>query len=159
MKRIARFAAALWGAAGFVKTSPLRVFAAPYAMIALALGLAIAPAGCVTQAQQDAFNANLIATTQNLVALNDALVKVNKTLIDDAMAQAKLLAPYQCGAYKLGAAIIEGSPAAAKVNAVIKTDVAAGLANASVKGFCAALGYPTDVSAPADTPTVAAPAS
>ena len=37
-----------------------------------------------------------ITTTQNVVALNDALVQVNDTLIDNAIAQAKLLAPYQC---------------------------------------------------------------
>jgi hypothetical protein len=115
--------------------------------VGLAAGLALA--GCNSQAQQDAFNANLIATTQNLVALNDALVKVNATLIDDAIAQAKLLAPYQCGAYKLGAAIIAGSSAASKVNSLIKKDVAAGLANAAVKDICAAVGYPTTVSAPA----------
>ena len=136
-----------------------KVFAPAYLMIALGLAIGFAPAGC-TADQQASFNAGLVTTTQNLVALNDALVQVNRTLIDDAIAQAKLLAPYQCGAYKLGAAIIEGSPAAAKVNAVIKSDVAAGVANASVKTFCAALGYPTSVSAPADTPAVAAaPAS
>ena len=122
---------------------------------ALALPAVVVLEAC-TQKQQTDFNANLVTTTQNLVALNDALVQVNKTLIDDALAQAKLLAPYQCGAYKLGAAIIEGSPAAAKVNAVIKKDVAAGVANAAVKTFCSAVGYPTDVSAPSDTPAVAA---
>lgn len=124
----------------------------------LGLAAALALGGC-TQQQQADFNANLVTTTQNLVALNDALVKVNATLVDDAMAQAKLLAPYECGAYKLGAAIIEGSPAAAKVNAAIKQDVAAGLASASVKSLCAALGYPTDVSGPAGTPPVATPTS
>ena len=112
---------------------------------ALALGLALG--GCVTADQQAAINANLITTTQNVVALNNALIQVNNTLIDNIVAQEKELAPYQCGAYALAAAIIEGSPAASKVNQVIKTSVAAGLTNVAVKDICAAVGYPTTVAA------------
>jgi hypothetical protein len=123
--------------------------------LALTGAVALALAGCSVD-KMTTINADLITTTQNVVALDNALVQVNATLIDNVVAQAKLLAPYQCGAYKLGAAIIEGSPAAAKVNAVIKKDVAAGVANAAVKTFCSAVGYPTDVSAPSDTPAVAA---
>ena len=37
-------------------------------MIALALVLAMAPAGCVTADQQAAINANIVTTTQNVVA-------------------------------------------------------------------------------------------
>jgi hypothetical protein len=113
---------------------------------ALALALATPLAGCLTADQQAAINANLITTTQNVVALNNALIQVNKTMIDNLVAQAKELAPSQCGAYKLAAAIVEGSPAATKVNDLIKKDVAAGVANAAVEDICAAVGYPTTVS-------------
>lgn len=122
----------------------LKVFAAPYAMIALALMLAFAPAGC-TADQQASFNANLVTTTQNVVALNNALIQVNKTLVDNLIAQEKELAPYKCGAYELAKAIVEGSSAASKVNQLIKTNVAAGVANVAVSKVCEALGYPTTV--------------
>lgn len=119
----------------------------------LAAGLALG--GCSQQQQAD-FNAQLITTTQNVVALNNALIQVNKTLIDNFVAQQKELAPYSCGAYTLAAAIIEGSPAASKVNAYLDAKIAAGVANVAVKDVCSALGYPTTVSAPAGTPAVAA---
>ena len=122
---------------------------------ALALALATPLAGCLTADQQVAINANLITTTQNVVALNNALIQVNKTMIDNLVAQAKELAPYQCGAYKLAAAIVEGSPAASKVNAYLDAKIAAGVANVAVKDVCSALGYPTTVSAPSGTPAVA----
>ena len=135
----------------------LKVFAAPYAMIALALTLAVAPAGCVTQAQQDAINANLITTTQNLVALDNALIQVNKTIIDNAVAQAKLLAPYNCGAYALAAAILADSTASTKVNAYLAKNVAANVTNVAVRDICAAVGYPTNVTAaPSATPAASA---
>jgi hypothetical protein len=124
-----------------------KVFAAPYAMIASALVLAVAPAGCVTQAQQDAINANLITTTQNLVALDNALIQVNKTILDNVVAQAKLLAPYNCGAYALAAAILNDSSASTKVNAYLAKNVAANVTNVAVKDICAAVGYPTTVTA------------
>ena len=112
---------------------------------AMALGFALV--GCVTQAQQDAFNANLIRTTQNVVSLNNALIQVNKTLVDNAIAQAKLLAPYQCGAYALAAAILNDSSAAAKVNAYLAKTIAANVSSVAVRDICAAVGYPANVAA------------
>jgi len=79
--------------------------------LAFAGALALALSGC--SASQ---NAALIQTTQNLVALNNALVQVNTTLINNFVAQSKLLAPYTCGGYALASAIVEGSPAATTVN-------------------------------------------
>jgi hypothetical protein len=114
--------------------------------LALAGALALALAGCSTD-KMTAFNAGLIATTQNVVALNNALVQVDKTLVDNAVAQAKLLAPYQCGAYALAAAILSDSTASAKVNAYLKQNVAANVSNVAVKDICAAVGYPTTVTA------------
>jgi hypothetical protein len=113
---------------------------------ALAGALALALAGCSTD-KMTAVNAGLITTTQNVVALNAALVRINNTLIDNAVAQAKLLAPYQCGAYALAAAILNDSSASAKVNAYLKKDVAANVTNVAVKNICAAVGYPTTVTA------------
>ena len=113
---------------------------------ALAGALALALAGCSTD-KMTAVNAGLITTTQNVVALNAALVRINNTLIDNAVAQAKLLAPYQCGAYALAAAILNNSSASAKVNAYLKKDVAANVTNVAVKNICAAVGYPTTVTA------------
>jgi len=122
---------------------------------AMALGFALV--GCVTQAQQDAFNANLIRTTQNVVSLNNALIQVNKTLVDNAIAQAKLLAPYQCGAYALAAAILNDSSASVKLNAYLAENVAANVSSVAVKDICAAVGYPTNVAAaPAASATPAA---
>jgi hypothetical protein len=114
---------------------------------ALAFASAVGLAGCATQQQQADFNAGLITTTQNLVALDNALVQVNKTLVDNAIAQAKLLAPYQCGAYALASAILNDSSAAAKVNAYLAKNIAANVSNVAVKDICAAAGYPTSVSA------------
>jgi hypothetical protein len=123
--------------------------------LASALALALALAGC-SNAQQTAFNNQLITTTQNVVALNNALVQVNTTLIDNLVAQAKLLAPYQCGAYALASAIISDSSAAAKVNALIKSSVAANVGSVAVVKVCAALGYPTSVSATTSATPIAA---
>jgi len=114
--------------------------------LAFAGALALALAGCST-AKMTAFNAGLITTTQNVVALNNALVQVNNTLIDNLIAQAKLLAPYQCGAYALAAAILSDSTASAKVNAYLKQSVAANVPSVAVKDICAAVGYPTTVTA------------
>ncbi len=108
--------------------------------------LALALAGCST-AKVTTFDNGLTTTTQNLVALDNALVRVNKTLVDNAIAQAKLLAPYQCGAYALAAAILNDSTASAKVNAYLKQNVAANVSNVAVKDICAAVGYPTTVTA------------
>ena len=74
-------------------------------------------------------------------------MQVNATLIDNAVAQAKLLAPYQCGAYALAAAILSDSAASAKVNAYLKQNVAANVSNVAVKAICAAVGYPATVTA------------
>ncbi len=123
----------------------------------LALGLAAAPglAAC-SSADQTRFNNQLITATQNVVALNSALVQVNATLIDNLVAQAKLLAPYQCGAYALASAIISDSSAATKVNALIKSSVAANVGSVAVVKVCAALGYPTSVSATTSATAAAA---
>ena len=126
--------------------------------LALAGALALALAAC-SSAQQTAFNNQLITATQNVVALNNALVQVNNTLIDNAVAQAKLLAPYQCGAYALAAAILNDSSASAKVNAYLKKDVAAGVANVAVKDICSALGYSTTVTSTASASSSSAAAS
>lgn len=115
-------------------------------LVVAALSASLSFAACST-AQQAAFNGQLIATTQNVVALNNALVQVNATLIDNAVAQAKLLAPYQCGAYALAAAILNDSSASAKVNAYLKQNVAANVSNVAVKSICAAVGYSTSVTA------------
>ncbi|HYA07755.1 MAG TPA: hypothetical protein VEF90_17850 [Xanthobacteraceae bacterium] len=115
-----------------------------------ALALAIGLSGC----DMSGFNANLVQTTKNVVDLNNALVQVNKTIIDNLLAQAKLLAPYQCGAYALGSAILNDSSAAGKVNAYLKKNVAANVSNVAVRDICAAVGYPTTV-----TSAPAAPAS
>jgi len=125
-------------------------------LVVAALSASLSFAACST-AQQAAFNGQLIATTQNVVALNNALVQVNATLIDNAVAQAKLLAPYQCGAYALAAAILSDSSASAKVNAYLKQNVAANVSNVAVKSICAAIGYSTSVTAAASaSPTPAA---
>ena len=114
--------------------------------LALAGALALALSAC-TADQQASFNGNLITTTNNLVALDNALVKVNATIVDNVVAQAKLLAPYNCGAYALASAILADSSASAKVNAYLKKDVAANVASVAVKDICAAVGYPTTVTA------------
>jgi len=125
-------------------------------LVVAALSASLSFAACST-GQQAAFNGQLIATTQNVVALNNALVQVNATLIDNAVAQAKLLAPYQCGAYALAAAILSDSSASAKVNAYLKQNVAANVSNVAVKSICAAIGYSTSVTAAASaSPTPAA---
>ncbi len=119
---------------------------------ALALGLA----GCST-AQQTAVDNRMITATQNLVALNAALIQIDNTLVGDAIAQAKLLAPYQCGAYALASAILSSSAAAAKVNTVIASSVAASVSTVAVSTICSTLGYPTTVTAaPASSATPAA---
>jgi hypothetical protein len=118
--------------------------------LALAGALALALTGCSTD-KMTAFNAGLVATTQNVVALDKALVQVNATLIDNVVAQAKLLAPYQCGAYALATAILADSSASAKVNAYLKKDVAANVSNVAVKDICATLGDPTTVVATSAT--------
>jgi len=112
--------------------------------LALASALALALTGCSTD-KMTAVNADLITTTQNVVALDKALVQVNATLIDNVVAQAKLLAPYQCGAYGLATAILADSSASAKVNAYLKRDVAANVSNVAVKDICATLGYPKTI--------------
>ena len=124
--------------------------------LVLAGALALALAGC-SAAKMTAFNNGLTTTTQNVVALDNALVQVNTTLVDNAIAQAKLLAPYQCGAYALAAAILNDSTASAKVNAYLKQSIAANVSNVAVKDICAAVGYPTNVTAaPAASATPAA---
>jgi hypothetical protein len=107
---------------------------------------ALALAAC-SAAQQTSADNQTITATQNLVALNNALITVNNTLVGDAIAQAKLLAPYQCGAYALAAAILNHSNAAAKVNAYLAENVAANVSSVAVKDICAAVGYPTNVAA------------
>jgi len=115
--------------------------------LVVAMALALGLAGCVTADQQAAINANIITTTQNVVALNNALIQVNNTIIDNAIAQAKLLAPYQCGAYALASAILADSAASTKVNSFLKKNVAASVATVAVKDICAALGQSTTVTA------------
>jgi hypothetical protein len=125
---------------------------------ALALASAVGLAGCATQQQQAAINANLVTTTQNLVALDNALVQVNNTIVGNVIAEAKLLAPYQCGAYALAAAIVNDSSASAKLNAYLARSVGANVSSVAVKDICAALGYPTSVTAAptaSATPTAA----
>lgn len=120
--------------------------------LALAVAVVVSIAACSSD-QQTSFNDKLVTTTKNVAALNTALVQVNATLIDNAVAQAKLLAPYTCGAYKLASAIVAGSSAEATVNAYLKKNVAAGIANVAVKDICAALGQSTDVSTTTTTTT------
>ena len=103
-------------------------------MLALAAALSLAVSGCANQAA-------IVQATQNLVALNNALVAVNNTLVNDAIAQAKLLAPFNCGAYNLAAAILNNSNAAAKVNTLIKNKLALGVATVAVSTVCSTLGY------------------
>ena len=112
--------------------------------LALAGALALALAGCSTD-KMTTINADLITTTQNVVALDKALVQVSATLIDNVVAQAKLFAPYQCGAFALATAILADSGASAKVNAYLKKDVAANVTGVAVKDICATLGYPTTI--------------
>jgi hypothetical protein len=127
-----------------------------FSSLAIAGALALGLAGCST-AQQTAVDNQMITTTQNLVALNSALIQVSNTLIGNVIAQAKLLAPYQCGAYALASAILSNSTAAAKVNAVIESNLAASVSTVAVSTICSALGYPTTVTAaPAASATAAA---
>jgi hypothetical protein len=114
--------------------------------LASALALALSLGACST-AQQTAVDNQMVTATQNLVALNAALIQVNNTLVGNAIAQAKLLAPYQCGAYALASAILSNSAAAAKVNSVIASSVAASVSTVAVSTICSALGYPTTVTA------------
>lgn len=111
-------------------------------ILAFALSLASALAGCSAD-----FNAGLVTTTQNLVALNNALVQVNNTLVGNIISQAKLLAPYNCGAYSLASAILSNSTAATRVNSYIAKNVAANVTTVAVKSICSTLGYPTTVTA------------
>lgn len=113
---------------------------------AVALALAAATSAC-SPTQNAALNTQLVQTTQNLVALNNALVQVNATLVNNAIAQAKVFAPYACGGYALAAQIVNDSNAAASVNAFVSKNVAAGLATVAVKDVCAALGYGASVTA------------
>ena len=108
-----------------------------------AIVLSASLAGC----NQTAINANIVQTTQNLVALNNALVTVNVTILNNVIAQAKLLAPYQCGAFALASTIINSSSAASSVNAYLSKNVAAGVSVVAVKNICSALGYSTTVTA------------
>jgi hypothetical protein len=125
--------------------------------LAGALALALGVAGC----SQSKFNqglANMQAATQSAVALNNALVQINVTIINNLEAQAKLLAPYNCGAYALASAILSDSSAAAKVNTYLAKNVAANVTNVAVKDICAAVGYPTTVTAAAPAaPATSAP--
>jgi hypothetical protein len=125
------------------------------AAVAAAFVAGMALSSC-SSAQQTAFDSNLTTTTQDVVALNNALITVNNTLIGNAVAQAKLLAPYQCGAYALAAAIINDSSAEAKVNAFLQKSVAASVATVAVKDICAALGQSTTVTAAPPSSTTAA---
>lgn len=119
------------------------------------LGLAVAAALALSGCDTSTFNAGLIQTTQNLVALNNALVQVNNTIIGNVIAQAKLLAPYECGAVALASAIINDSTAQAAVNSFIKSKVAANVSVVAVQSICSALGYSTTVNA---APVSAVPA-
>lgn len=111
-----------------------------------AAALALGVAGC-SQSVQDMINKNILQTTQNIVALNNALVQVNVTILNNVIAQAKLLAPYQCGAFALASTIIHDSAAASSVNAYLQKNVAAGVTVVAVKNICSALGYGTTVTA------------
>ena len=111
--------------------------------ILTAIALAASLAGC----NQTAINANIVQTTQNLVALNNALVTVNITILNNVIAQAKLLAPYQCGAFALANTIVNNSSAASKVNAYLAKNVAAGVSVVAVTNICSALGYGSAVTA------------
>ncbi len=121
-----------------------KVFAPAYAAMALALAV-----GACSADKMTAFNNGLITTTQNVAALNNALVQVDITIVNNLTAQAKLLAPYQCGAYALASSILADSSAAAKVNAYLAKDVAANVTNVAVKDICAAAGYPATVTSTA----------
>jgi hypothetical protein len=110
--------------------------------------LALSLAGC----NQQSINSSIIQTTQNIVALNNALVQVNATILDNVIAQAKILAPYQCGAFALAKTIVNSSTAAAKVNAYLAKNVAAGVTVVAVTNICTALGYgPSVTAAPASS--------
>ena len=104
---------------------------------ALALGLS----GC----NVTSFNAGLTTTTTNLMALDNALIQVNITIVNNLAAQAKLLAPYACGAYAFTTQILVDSGNATAVNNYLSQHVTAQLANVAVKDICAALGYPATV--------------
>ena len=64
---------------------------------AIVLSVSILLAACSQQAF-DQFIANMKSGTQALVQLDNALVQVNTTMIDNFIAQQKQLAPYTCGA-------------------------------------------------------------
>ena len=119
----------------------------------IVLGVGLLVAAC-TQQQFDQFTHNLTTGTQDLVQLNDALIQVNITLVNDFVAQQKLLAPYVCGTYNLGSSIVQGSPVANSVNNYIAKHVALGLASVAVSELCTAAGCPATVKAPANTPTL-----
>ena len=102
--------------------------------------------GC-NQAAVTQFNANVASTTQSVIALNNALIQVNSTIINNLVAQAKILSPYACGAYQLGAQVVADSNAAASVNSYLASHVGASLTNVAVKDICAALGQSTTVTA------------
>ncbi len=133
-----------------------KTFAPPYARVALRLAgflaLSLGVAGC-SQSAIDQGLANMQAATQSAVALNNALVQIDITIVNNLTAQAKLLAPYQCGAYALAQSILADSSAAAKVNAFLAKNVAARVTSVAVTDICAAAGYPTTVTpAPDATP-------
>jgi len=131
----------------------LKVFGAPFAMIAAALVLAFAPAGCsTTQTQQFAQNAATDAAAIGTV--NTALVQLNATVIANqeqlAAALAKTYCPIVNASVALGAAI-KADPAVAKnVQAALTK---AGPTGALASDVCVAAGFgPT-------TPASSAPAA
>jgi hypothetical protein len=88
----------------------------------------------------------MTAATTAAVNLNAALVQIDVTIINNLAAQAKLLAPYACGAYAIGAQIASNPAVAAKVNAFMQKSLIASTANVAVSAICTAAGFPSNVS-------------
>ena len=107
---------------------------------AAAVALALMTAGCSTSSvTQTAANMNTLTVAAG--NLNSALVQVNITIINDLAAQQKLLAPYTCGAYNLGAKLASNPAIASQVNAFLAKSVTATVANVAVKDICTAAGF------------------
>ncbi len=126
-----------------------KTLAPAYAMLALALGLA----GCSTSSVQQ-FATNAATTATAIGTVNNALIQLDATVIQNTAQLAQALAKVQCPIVNAGVALGAAIEADANVAAAVKSKLlAAGSAGALASDVCAAAGFgPT-------TPASAAPAA
>ena len=127
-------------------------------LIGVACSFSIVLAGC-----QQTIN-NIQQGTTALIAFNNALIQVNVTILNNLQAQAKQLAPLQCGAISLGATLAADPVIGAKVNTYFASHQNGAIAVAVASDLCSIAGLPPIVTsvpraniAPVGTPVPAAP--